>query len=29
MAKEISKSCDIPFDDVRYVITNLKRTKKN
>lgn len=28
MAKEISKSCNIPFDDVRYVITNLKRTKK-
>ena len=28
MAKNISKNCNISFDDSRFVITNLKRTKK-
>ena len=27
MAKNISTNCDITFDDVRYIITNLKKTK--
>ena len=28
MANYISKNCNITFDEARYVITNLKRTKK-
>ena len=28
MAKDISKNCTITFDEARFVITNLKRTKK-
>ena len=27
LAKRISKKCDISFNDARYIITNLKRTK--
>lgn len=27
MAKDISKNCSISFNDARYIITNLKRTK--
>ena len=28
MAKNISKNCNISFNDARFVITNLKKTKK-
>ena len=27
MAKNISNNCNLKFDDVRYIITNLKKTK--
>jgi len=27
LAKDISKNCSISFDDARYIITNLKKTK--
>ena len=27
MAKNISHNCNLKFDDVRYIINNLKKTK--